>query len=57
MPKSFEACVAAKGRTRTISGPSKQFGLESGQYVHVCFMPGTKKMVRGEVKTKETKKS
>ena len=55
MPAAFEACVKNRGRTRTISGPSKQFGLESGQYVHVCFMPGTKKMVRGEVKSKEKK--
>jgi len=53
-PAAFEKCVAAKGRTRTISGPSKQFGLKAGEYVHVCFQG--KKMARGEVKTKEKSK-
>ncbi len=53
MPAAFEKCVKDGGRTRTISGPSKQFGLQAGQYVHVCFQG--KKMIRGEVKTKETK--
>ena len=54
-PAAFEKCVAQKGRVRTITGPSKQFGVPEGSYLHVCFIPGTKKMIRGEVKTKESK--
>jgi len=53
MPEAFEKCREAGGRIRTITGPSKQFGLSNGQYVHVCFQG--KKMVRGEVKTKAKK--
>ena len=53
MPEAFEACQKARGRIRTISGPSKQFGLKAGQYMHVCFQG--KKMAKGEVKTEEKK--
>jgi len=51
MPAAFDKCVAEKGRVRTIPGPTKQFGVPAGSYLHVCFQG--KKMVRGEVKTKE----
>jgi hypothetical protein len=53
MPAAFEACRAAGGRIRTISGPSKKFGLKAGEYVHVCFNKG--QMARGDLKTKEKK--
>ena len=55
MPAAFEACVKNGGRVRTIGGPSKKFGIQTGQYVRVCFQGG--KMVRGEVKTKEKESS
>ncbi len=51
MPKAFEDC-AADGKVRTISGPSKKFGIKAGEYLHVCFN-SKKEMFRGEVKNKE----
>jgi len=54
MPKEFEDCVKRGGRVRTISGPSKTYGLKAGQYMRVCFIDG--KMYRGEVKTKHLAK-
>ena len=54
MPEAFEKCVRNGGRVRTISGPSKQFGLAKGQYRHVCFINGGSHL--GHVKTKEKKK-
>jgi len=53
MPEAFERCVQQKGRVRTISGPNKMFGLEKGQYKHICFLNG--KGHPGETKTKEGK--
>jgi len=53
MPAEFEACVKAKGRVRTVSGPSKKHGLKAGEYVNYCFKDG--KSFRGETKTKEKK--
>jgi len=53
MPADFERCVKEGGRVRTISGQSKHFGLEKGEYVRVCFLNGT--MYRGEVKKKGKK--
>lgn len=55
MPAAFEKCVRNKGRVRTVSGPSKKFGLAPGEYVHICFLKG--EMFRGEVKKKETEKT
>ena len=53
MPADFEKCVAEKGRVRTISGPSKKFGLKAGEYIHFCFKDG--KSYRGEIKKEEKK--
>jgi len=53
MPKDFDNCVKRGGRVRRISGPNKQFGLEKGEYLDICFMNG--EMYRGEVKKKESK--
>lgn len=49
MPAAFDKCVKEGGRVRTVSGPSKRFGLTKGQYIHFCFKDG--KAYRGEVKT------
>jgi len=39
MPRDFERCLNTKGhRVRTISGPSKQFNLEAGEFIKVCFL-------------------
>ena len=54
MPESFTRCVSSGGRVRTISGPRKQFGLSSGQFMRVCFKDG--KMFRGEKKVNQKKK-
>lgn len=51
MPKDFDACRRNGGRVRTITGPSKRFGLVKGQYVHVCFLNGG--MYQGETRTKK----
>lgn len=48
MPAAFNKAVKAGARVRTISGPNKQFGLKSGEYIHVAFQKG--KMIRGEKK-------
>lgn len=32
MPKEFNACVAAKGRVRTI--------VRGGNYIHICYQGG-----------------
>lgn len=53
MPAAFENCVKNGGRVRTVTGPSKQFGLKEGQYRHVCFKNG--RMQLGHVKTKGSK--
>jgi len=53
MPKAFDACVNAGGRVRTVSGPSKQFGLVKGQYRRICFIKGESHL--GHVKTKDVK--
>lgn len=53
MPKGFTECVEKNGRVRTITGPSKKYGLAKGEYVHFCFKDG--KSFRGETKKKEKK--
>lgn len=55
MPAAFENCVKNKGRVRTISGPSKKYGLGKNQYVHICFLKG--KSYLGEKKTSMGKKA
>ena len=47
-PKAYDECVAAKG--------SKKFtkSLPDGKYVRGCRLPGSKKAVWGEVKTKQS---
>jgi hypothetical protein len=54
MPASFERCVEKGGRVRTVTGPSRRYGLERGQYRHVCFLGNM--MFQGEVKTPEVKR-
>lgn len=53
MPEVFDKCVRNKGRVRTVSGPSEQFGLARGQYRRICFINGGSHL--GHVKTKEKK--
>jgi len=45
MPENFNKCKQNGGKIRTISGPSKQFGLEKNEYMHVCFL--NNEMFRG----------
>ena len=41
MPPEFVWCTNQKGsRTRTISGPSKKFGLKKGEYIRICYFKG-----------------
>ena len=51
MPKAFDDCVKSGGRVRTLSGPSKKFGLDKGQYMRICFRKDGG-AVRGHVQTK-----
>jgi hypothetical protein len=50
MPKAFTDCVSSGGRVRTISGPSKQHGLQAGQFRRICFPKGGGHPVLGEIK-------
>lgn len=52
MPEAFEACREAGGKIRTISGPSKQYGLPADKYIRVCVTPAGK-VIRGETHTKD----
>lgn len=54
MPASFDKCVKNGGKVRTISGPNKEHGLKTGEYVHYCTLNG--KSYRGYVKKKKSKK-
>ena len=47
MPKDFEKCVQSGGKVRTVSGPSKEHGLENDEYVKYCYKGG--KSYRGHV--------
>lgn len=40
MPASFDSCRKAGGKTRTVKGPDKQLGLESGEFMPVCIKDG-----------------
>lgn len=51
MPAAFDACRAAGGKVRTISGPSRQHGLSANEYIHICIGKSGK-VVMGEKKTK-----
>ena len=51
MPQGFENCRKRGGRIRTISGPSKQFDLQDGEYRHVCWLNNEPHW--GEKKTKK----
>jgi hypothetical protein len=55
LPKDFDACVAAGGRVRTVSG-SKAHGLKKDEYVRYCFPKGGGAGIRGEVQKKEKEK-
>ena len=50
MPASFDRCVKAGGKVRTVSGPNKQLGLKAGQYMRVCVLSGN--VFRGHIETK-----
>ena len=53
MPADFIRCTKQKGsRTRTISGPSKKFGLKKGEYIRICYFKG-KSYLGEKAKTKE----
>lgn len=51
MPESFNRCKRNGGRIRTVSGPSKHWGLAEGEYLHVCYLNG--EAYRGEVHKKK----
>lgn len=53
MPKAFDDCVKAGGKVRSVSGPSKRWGLKQGEYVHICFQNG--EAHRGHTKSKKRK--
>jgi len=53
MPEAFDKCVRNRGRVRTVSGPSKQFGLANGQYRRICFIEGESHL--GHIKHKKVK--
>lgn len=50
MPAGFDRCRAAKGRIVTVTGPSKRYGLKTGEYKHICIKSG--EFHQGEVKKK-----
>jgi len=52
MPKGFEDCVKNNGKVRRVSGPSKEHGLEAGEYVNYCIIGD--KSYRGEVHKKKS---
>lgn len=52
MPRAFDRCRKNKGRIRTISGPSKRWGLAKGEYLRICI-DGKGNVHRGEVKKKD----
>ena len=54
MPESFNRCVKAGGRVRTVSGPNKKFGLSAGQFTRLCFKDG--KSFKGETRINKRKK-
>jgi len=54
MPEAFEKCKNNGGRIRTVTGPSKRFGLSAGEYKHICFLNG--EMYEGERKAKKSPK-
>jgi len=55
MPEAFLACVRkakeGKARVARVSGPNKEHGLQSGQYVNYCY--DDKGSHRSEVHTKK----
>lgn len=51
MPAEFDACRAAGGKIRTVSGPNQQYGLSANEYVHICVSKSGA-IVRGEKKVK-----
>lgn len=51
MPAGFDKCKSNGGAIRTVSGPDKKYGLQKGEYVHVCILKG--EFHRGDVKVKE----
>lgn len=52
MPLEFNKCRTNSGKLRTISGPNKLYGLEKGEYMHVCI-DKTGKVIKGEIKRKK----
>jgi len=56
MPAGFDKCMNTKGhKVRTVTGPSKHWGLETSQYMHLCILGAGEnlQMYRGEKHTKK----
>ena len=51
MPKQFDNCQKKGGKIRRVSGPNKEHGLKTGEYVNYCVLNG--KSHRGYVKKKK----
>jgi len=51
MPAGFERCRNNGGKIRTVTGPNKQYGLETNQYRPICIL--NEKVYPGEVHTKQ----
>lgn len=49
MPEGFERCRKAGGKIRTVVGPSRRWGLEKGEYMHICIGQSGG-VTRGEIK-------
>lgn len=52
-PKAFDDCQKSGGKIRTVSGPNKMMGLESGEYKRICIL--NNKVHPGYVKKKGQK--
>ena len=56
MPKQFEKCRKnPKSKIRTITGPSKRWGVPAGKYRRICSLPNGSTS-KGYLKTPKTKK-
>ena len=56
MPKQFDKCRKnSKSKIRTITGPSKKWGVPAGKYRHICFLPDGSTS-KGYLKTPQSKK-
>lgn len=54
MPEDFDRCSKnPKSKIRTISGPNKKWGVPSGKYRHICYLPNGK-TYKGYLKVKKS---